>query len=56
MAKMTNSAVLKTQKRLSDYKFDTSNYIILESGVRRDAATGKLMVHAVSKGAKQKSK
>ncbi|MBV9991436.1 MAG: hypothetical protein JOZ72_09095 [Alphaproteobacteria bacterium] len=32
------------KKELSDYKFDTSDYIILDSKVRRESSTGRLVV------------
>lgn len=36
-------SVEQTQERLSSYKFDTANYIVLDSAVRRDTATGQLV-------------
>lgn len=32
-----------TARKLSSYKFDTSTYIVLDTGVRRDATTGRLV-------------
>jgi hypothetical protein len=38
-------ATLKVlQRDLAKYKFDTSTYIVLDSGVRRDSASGKLVL------------
>lgn len=38
------TATLKqTQQRLSAHKFDTSNYIVMDTGVRRDINTGRLI-------------
>ena len=31
------------QKRLEEYVFDTSNYTIISSSVRRDAKTGRMI-------------
>jgi len=42
MAK-TKTGLKSLVQRLSDYKFDSSDYIVLDTGVRRDAATGKLV-------------
>ncbi len=38
-----NGSKCNEQKRLSDYKFDTSSYVILSSSVRRDAESGRLV-------------
>jgi hypothetical protein len=35
--------VARTQERLSTYKFDTASYIVMDTGVRRDASTGRLI-------------
>ena len=43
-------ALKDTYERLSNYKFDTSNYVVLDTGVRRDAATGKLLVSNTAGG------
>lgn len=40
----------RTAPSLSTYKFDTSTYVVLGSGVRRDAVTGALVKTAVTKG------
>jgi hypothetical protein len=37
----------------SNHKFDTSGYVVLDLGVRRDAKTGQLMAHQ-TKGDKPK--
>jgi hypothetical protein len=42
MAKAATAAK-QAQQRLSDHKFDTSNYIILDIGVRRNTRTGRLV-------------
>lgn len=50
MALSKAKATLQESKRaLSNYKFDTSNYIVFSSGIRRDAHTGKLMMHSSQK-------
>lgn len=47
----------KSKEQLSHYKFDTSSYIIFDSGPRRDARTGKLVMHSSEKkAAKHKRK
>lgn len=49
---MTNpkSQIKKTKgSSLGSYNFDTSNYVIIKSDVRRDAHTGRLMSHKGSK-------
>jgi len=38
-----NSSKSKKHNALSDYKFDTSSYVILSSSVRRDADSGRLV-------------
>ena len=52
-----NNAV-KTLKDLSNYKFDTSSYIILKDGLRREASTGNFInsKSVVSTTSVQKSK
>jgi hypothetical protein len=51
------AALQKVKRELSGYKFDTSTYIILDAGVRRDASTGMLTVHSAEpKVSKRKSK
>ena len=32
-----------TEKELSTYKFDTSKYVVVTKGVRRDAVSGRLI-------------
>ncbi len=49
------SALKDTYERLSNYKFDTSNYVVLDTGVRRDAVTGKLVISNTA-GRKEKPK
>lgn len=44
MAKV-KPTVAKTQERLSTHKFDTTGYIVMDSGVRRDSSTGRLVSH-----------
>jgi hypothetical protein len=56
-ASKTKATLQKSKDQLSRYKFDTSTYIILDSGVRRDATTGRLMMHpSHKKPAKEKHK
>jgi hypothetical protein len=38
----------------SDYKFDTSTYLILDKGIHRDSKTGRLMTSAKGKELKPK--
>lgn len=33
----------RTQERLSNHKFDTTAYIVVDSGIRRDSSTGRLV-------------
>jgi hypothetical protein len=47
-------ALKRPHESLSNYKFDTSNYVVLDTGVRRDAATGKLVMSKTNNG-KEKS-
>lgn len=44
----------QTQQRLSNHKFDTSKYIVIDFGVRRDAASGQLISRKSPTGAKPK--
>lgn len=44
MAK-NKTSVENTIKKLEGYKFDSSNFIVLNSRVFRDASSGKLMRH-----------
>jgi hypothetical protein len=37
--------VQRTQERLSTHKFDTTGYIVMDTGVRRDSSTGRLVSH-----------
>jgi hypothetical protein len=48
MAK-TKTGLKSLVQRLSDYKFDSSDYIVLDTAVRRDAATGRLVTRKVGK-------
>lgn len=50
------STLQRRRQELSGYKFDTSNYIIFNSGVRRDVDTGKLVIHLSDKKASKKQK
>jgi len=38
-------SVERTKQKITRHKFDSSNYVIFDKGVRRDFATGKLVVH-----------
>jgi hypothetical protein len=42
------TSLAQTQQRLSDHKFDTSDYIVLDTGVRRESSTGRLVSTKVS--------
>jgi len=44
-----------TMDRLSNYKFDTSTYIVLDSRIRRDTTTGEL-VHKKAASPRPKAK
>ncbi len=39
----------KTRERLHGYKFDTAGYVVLDTGISRDSATGRLVVRKPSK-------
>jgi len=53
----TKAALQKVKRELSHYKFDTSTYIILDSGIRRDASTGRLLARSAEpKVSKSKNK
>jgi len=42
MAKV-KPTVARTQERLSIHKFDTTDYIVMDTGIHRDASTGRLV-------------
>jgi hypothetical protein len=44
MAK-AKSTLQSARRDFSGYKFDTSNYLVIERGVYRDTQTGRLMAH-----------
>jgi hypothetical protein len=37
--------VARTQERLSTHKFDTTGYIVMDTGIHRDSSTGRLISH-----------
>jgi hypothetical protein len=43
MTKVKTDTVAQTQKRLSTYKFDTVGYIVLDSNIRRESVSGRLI-------------
>lgn len=35
----------RTRERLFDYAFDTTGYIVLDTGIHRESTTGRLVTH-----------
>ena len=40
---LKGSNTIKTLQNLSKHKFDTSGYVVLKDGVRREASTGQFL-------------